>query len=104
MSRSLSQSFLVLVALFALPGFVLSASLNIHDGHDHTHSVQKRLPSTGWYQPDSHPAHALFKRGKRDASTDGTDYADVGSAGTCSRSFVYRALTRCSMGRRLPNW
>lgn len=72
-------STLVLSALsLHLTSSVVSAALvtpNLHS-HNARHDCQhsKRLPSAAWYQPEDHPAHALFKRG--DAPVD---FAEVGS-------------------------
>ncbi|KAH9936960.1 carbohydrate esterase family 4 protein [Amylocystis lapponica] len=46
----------------------------LHDAHDHP-AIAARLPDT-WYHREDHPAHALFRRNQ---STDGSDYAPVGS-------------------------
>ena len=46
-----------------------------HD--DHHDSVPRSVPGN-WWQPDDHPAHALFKR---DVTGDGVTYAPVGSDG-----------------------
>ncbi|KAF7332210.1 Chitin deacetylase [Mycena kentingensis (nom. inval.)] len=58
--------------LFALPALSLATLLT----HRHEHSSPRRLPDT-WFQPDEHPAHALFKRAP---ATDGATYDQVGSS------------------------
>ncbi|EKM59059.1 carbohydrate esterase family 4 protein [Phanerochaete carnosa HHB-10118-sp] len=78
MLRSTPRSLPSLLALLALSNLVLSASLPAGQAHDHA-PLRKRLPGT-WYQPGDHPAHALFRRGKRDTSNDGVDYPPVGSS------------------------
>ena len=77
-----------LVTLFA---FAVSAPSALahpgnfeRDGHDHDHVIQKRLPGKTWYQPDDHPAHALFRRDGNATSTDGQTYPTVGSPGLLS--------------------
>ncbi|KAG5724345.1 Chitin deacetylase [Termitomyces sp. T112] len=55
--------------------FPLAHAARFRVPHDHSHSVEKRLP-TSWYQPEDHPVHALFKR---DQPTDGTNYPQVGT-------------------------
>ncbi|RXW25255.1 hypothetical protein EST38_g625 [Candolleomyces aberdarensis] len=62
--------------LAALPS-VFAASVPLHDSHDHDHSHVERtqLPG-GWYQPESHPVHKLFRR----APDDGVQRPAVGSA------------------------
>ncbi|KAJ6630408.1 hypothetical protein B0H10DRAFT_1774810 [Mycena sp. CBHHK59/15] len=66
----------MLVSLLLLP-LLSAASVIQYDSHDHSHANAKRLSST-WYHPSDHPVHALFKR---DGSTDGIQYAPVGSDG-----------------------
>lgn len=81
---SSTRRLLLFFTLFSVSNIVLSASfgpLAGRDDHDHDHApLRKRLPSTSWYQRDDHPVHNLFKRGKRDTTSDGTNYAEVGSA------------------------
>ncbi|KAJ6489900.1 carbohydrate esterase family 4 protein [Mycena sanguinolenta] len=62
------------LALLAFP--LLSSAAVLQQRHDHSHNVERRLPST-WYHPPGHPVHSLFRR---DADTDGVTYAPVGSA------------------------
>ncbi|KAF7345292.1 Carbohydrate esterase family 4 protein [Mycena sanguinolenta] len=60
--------------LLAFP--LLSSAAVLQQRHDHSHNVERRLPSA-WYQPADHPVHSLFRR---DGATDGVTYAPVGSA------------------------
>ena len=100
----MSSPFSRLLALACLFCSVYSATIaHRHDDHDHA-PVNRRLPST-WYQPDDHPAHALFKR----APTDGAVYAQVGSPSTSSQLYFTarihalsnRDIILYSMGRCL---
>lgn len=61
---------LAIIALFAWP---LANATPHADNHA---PLRKRLPEA-WFQPDSHPVHALFKR--QSLPTDGVTYATVGS-------------------------
>ncbi|KAH7914353.1 carbohydrate esterase family 4 protein [Hygrophoropsis aurantiaca] len=59
-----------LITALLLAG-TLAHSTTAHDSH----TLNRRVSNGTWYQPDDHPAHALFKRG----NTDGIAYAPVGS-------------------------
>ena len=66
-----------LLLLAALPS-AFTASVPLHDTHDHEHSHVERTQLPGsWYQRESHPVHKLFRR----APGDGVDRPAVGSAG-----------------------
>jgi hypothetical protein len=81
-----SAMFSSLFAVSTALAFVGSA--NAHHGHHH--AIAKRLvPSptssaeASWYHPEGAKYHNLFRRGP---ATDGAQYSDVGSPGTCALS------------------
>ncbi|KAJ7032460.1 chitin deacetylase [Mycena alexandri] len=64
--------------LLLLPLLSAAASSHLahrHGNNGHSHTAEKRLPST-WYHDAAHPVHELFRRG---APTDGATYPVVGS-------------------------
>ncbi|KAF7790822.1 hypothetical protein EIP86_001779 [Pleurotus ostreatoroseus] len=73
MTSSTLHRLSLFLACLSLSSSALAASIPGHD-HDH-HEPARSLPGT-WYQPDDHPARALFGR---DAS-DAANFASVGSS------------------------
>lgn len=68
------RNALALFTLLSIPYLSAAVSLNHHDDHDHP-PLRKRLP-TAWHHEEGHPVYQLFKR---EPTTDGVNYAPVGS-------------------------
>ncbi|KAL0950031.1 hypothetical protein HGRIS_010039 [Hohenbuehelia grisea] len=96
------------LALLAAP--LVSGAFVARDVH-HEHTAKRALPGT-WYQARDHPVHQLFKRGP---TTDGIQYAEVGSP-TWSAAYPVRtpdvnqmpqawldALAKAEQEGKIPN-
>lgn len=73
-----SKAAVLLLSAALVPGSVVA-----HPGHEHV-ARDAILPGTWYHEPD-HPLHALFRR---DISTDGATYPEVGTPSTSQPPYL----------------